>query len=449
MAALSPNAAPRMSTRGRVFTWLLGILSISVLLYMMSAIVHQIVVPPPAQRLVIVQDIPLPGALAPANNQDLTPGTETVFDGFDFQVYDAATHRVFINHTGPAPDDLILDHVPFDPKSDGHVVVFDVQQDKIVARVPVPQGSGMIEATDLRKIFVADSENNIIFDINADTMKIQGQIQLQDNEGPDGMGYDPVDHRIFVSDPGSPADITKTLNADPKNQNMVVIDAIHDKLIGMINIGLMPLLSSEKAPVTHGNIPTWGYDIGHNDYDLGHEYFPSQVLPNADDPNAYILPSPHTAEFISINALTMKVDQRLALPASCSTPHGMTIDRDQHIAFVACTDFDPQSNLFEHLIRIDLKTMNVLPDDITTTHLAGGPDLVRIDHSAGLVFVAGSEGITIFDEKANEFHRLGVSIVGHQTHTISIDEQTQEMFFPILSGGLPVLRVTRYNPNGR
>ncbi|HEY0754715.1 MAG TPA: hypothetical protein VGD98_12185, partial [Ktedonobacteraceae bacterium] len=210
MAALSPNAAPRMSTRGRVFTWLLGILSISVLLYMMSAIVHQIVVPPPAQRLVIVQDIPLPGALAPANNQDLTPGTETVFDGFDFQVYDAATHRVFINHTGPAPDDLILDHVPFDPKSDGHVVVFDVQQDKIVARVPVPQGSGMIEATDLRKIFVADSENNIIFDINADTMKIQGQIQLQDNEGPDGMGYDPVDHRIFVSDPGSPADITKT-----------------------------------------------------------------------------------------------------------------------------------------------------------------------------------------------------------------------------------------------
>ena len=108
---------------GRVFTWLLGIVSISILLYMMVAIVHQITVPPTPQRLTIVQDIPLPGALAPANNQDLTPGTETIFDGFDFQVYDAPTHRLFINHTGPAPDDLILNHVPFDPKADGHIVV--------------------------------------------------------------------------------------------------------------------------------------------------------------------------------------------------------------------------------------------------------------------------------------------------------------------------------------
>src|ERR1700688_4886494 len=100
MAALSPATSPRPRSRGRVFTWLLGIVSVSILVYMLSAIVHQIVVPPPAQRLIIVQDIPLPGALAPANNQDLTPGTETIFDGFDFQVYDAATHRLFINHTG-------------------------------------------------------------------------------------------------------------------------------------------------------------------------------------------------------------------------------------------------------------------------------------------------------------------------------------------------------------
>ena len=83
---------------------------------------------------------------------------------------------------------------------------------------------------------------------------------------------------------------------------------------------------------------TWGY------------YVTSQVLPNADDPNAYILPPPHTAEFIAINAVTMKVDNRIILPAYCSTPHGMTIDRDQHVAYVACTDFDPQAGLFEDLL---------------------------------------------------------------------------------------------------
>ena len=247
----------------------------------------------------------------------------------------------------------------------------------------------------------------------------------------------------------SPIDITKSGNVDRKNENVAVIDALHDKLLGMLSFGFLPLFGGEQAPVTQpGNIPTYGHDVGHNDYDLGHEYFTSQILPNADDPNAYILPPPHTGEFIAINAVTMKVDQRIVLPTYCGTPHGMTIDRIQHIAFLACTDFDPQSGLFQNLVRIDLRTMRVIPADPNTMRLASGPDLVRLDDSAGLLFVAGSDGITIFDEKAGEFHRLGIAVIGHETHTIAIDEQTQEMFFPILSGGLPVLRIARYNPNG-
>lgn len=447
MAAQPPLSAPKASLGGRIFTWLLGIVSVSILIYMMSAITHQFVVPPPAQRLVILQDIALPGALAPANNQDLTPGTETIFDGFDFQVYDAPTHHLFINHTGPAPDDLDLNHIPFDPKADGHVVVFDTQEAKVIARIPVPQGSGMAEAPDLHKLFIADAEDNIIFDINLNTLKIQGQIQLDDDESPDAIGYDPVDHRIFVSDPGTPIDITKSANADPKNQNMAIIDAVHDKLLSMLNLGSLPLLSGEEAPAKN-NIPTWGYDLGHNDYDLGHQYVTTQVLPNSDDPNAYILPPPHTGELVAINAKTMKIDQRLLLPVYCSTPHGLTIDRDQHVAFIACTDFDPQTGLFQNLLRIDLTTMKPIPADPNTMRLAPGPDLVRIDHSAGLLFVACAQGITIFDEKAGEFHRLSTAVIGHETHTIGIDEQTQEMFFPILSGGVPVLRITRYNPSG-
>lgn len=308
----------------------------------------------------------------------------------------------------------------------------------------------MIEATDLRKMFVADAEDNIIFDINVDTMKIQGQIQLPDNEGPDAIGYDPVDHRLFVSDPGAPLDPLKSANTERKNQNVAIIDALYDKLLSVLSIGFLPLFGGEQAPVTQpGNLPTWGHDVGHNDYDLGHDYLTSQILPNADDPNAYILPPPHTAEFIAVNAVTMKVDKRIVLPSSCGTPHGMTIDRAQHVAYVACTDFDPQSNLFEHLIRIDLATMQVLPDDPNTTRLAGGSDLVRIDHAANLLFVAGSEGITIFDEKTGEFQRLGIAFIGKETHSIAIDEQTQEMFFPILSGGLPILRIARYNPHGQ
>jgi hypothetical protein len=344
---------------------------------------------------------------------------------------------------------MTLNRIPFDPKFDGNVVVFDTQQEKVIGRIAAPQVAGIIDATDLHKIFAADSEDNIIYDINVNTMQIEGEIQLPDLDSPDAIGYDPVDHRIFVSDTGSPVDPLKSGNVDRKNENVAVIDAVHDKLLGLVNFGSLPLFGGEKAPVTQpGNIPTYGHDVGHNDYDLGHDYVTSQVLPNADDPNAYILPPPHTAEFIAIDAVTMKVDNRIVLPAYCSTPHGMTIDRDQHVAYVACTDFDPQAGFFENLLRVDLRTMSVIPTDPETVRLANGPDLVRIDHAQHLLFVAGSGGITIFDEKAGEFHRLGVAFIGKETHTIAINEQANEMYFPIFAGGIPVLRITRYNPNG-
>jgi hypothetical protein len=447
----TPTSPQKPDYGRRILFWVSAIVSFGLVGYLVVVIAHQMLVPPPAQRLVIVQDIPLPNGLANNAQQasSLAPGTELQFDGFDFQAYDAATHRLFIAHTGPNPDDMTLNRIPFDPKFDGNIVVFDTLHEKVIARIPAPQVAGVIDATDLHKIFAADAEDNIIYDINVNTMQIEGQIQLPDNDGPDAIGYDPVDHRVFVSDPGSPVDPIKSGNVDRKNQNVAVIDAVHDKLLGLVSLGFLPLFGGEKAPVTQpGNIPTYGHDVGHNDYDLGHDYVTSQVLPNADDPNAFVLPPLHTAEFIAINAVTMKVDNRLVLPAYCSTPHGMAIDRDQHIAYVACTDFDPQANLFENLLRVDLRTMSVIPTDPNTVRLANGPDLVRIDHSQHLLFVAGSGGVTIFDEKTGEFHRLGIAFVGKETHTIAINEQANEMYFPIFAGGIPVLRITRYNPNG-
>lgn len=443
---------PQKSSPGRrILFWVSAIVSFGILGYMIVVVAHQLLVPPPAQRLIIVQDIPLPSGLANNAQQanSLTPGIELQFDGFDFQAYDAATHRLFIAHTGPNPDDMTLNRIPFDPKFDGNIVVFDTLHEKVIGRIAAPQVAGIVDATDLHKIFAADAEDNIIYDINVNTMQIEGQIQLPDNDGPDAIAYDPVDRRVFVSDTGSPVDPLKSGNVDRKNQNIAVIDAVHDKLLGLVSFGSLPLIGGEKAPVTQpGNIPTYGHDVGHNDYDLGHDYVTSQVLPNADDPNTYILPPPHTAEFVSINAVTMKVDNRIVLPSYCSTPHGMAIDREQHIAFVACTDFDPQAGLFENLLRVNLRTMSVIPTDPNTVRLANGPDLVRIDHSQHLLFVASSGGITIFDEKAGEFHRLGIAFVGKETHTIAINEQTQEVYFPIFAGGIPVLRITRYNPNG-
>jgi DNA-binding beta-propeller fold protein YncE len=453
---------------GRVFILLLGIASFGILAYLLVEVAYQFVVPPPAHRLLFVQDIPLPSGLGPTSRgqkNPLAPGVALDFDGFDFQAYDPPTHRLFVAHTGPNPDLMTLAHTKFDPQYDGHIIVFDTKQDKIIARVNIPQVAGIVIAPDLRKAYAADAQDNIVYAIDVNTLRTT-PIQLDDNESPDAMSYDIVDHRIFVSDPGTNAD-PKNLNVDLKNQNVTVIDALTDKIFKKINLGGLPLLPGEnvksfanapKVKVTQigniQNIPIYGHDVGHNKYDAGLQrvFVTSQVLGDAniistsDNPNP--LPPPGTGELIAIDPVNATIVQRIVLPASCSTPHGMDIDTDQQVAFIACNDFDSASNLFQNLLRVDLRTMTVIPTVPVDARLAGGPDIVLIDHSQHVLFVACKGGISVFDEKAGEFKKLGDYVLGKGTHTIAIDEQTQEIFLPQVAGGIPILRIGKYNPNG-
>ncbi len=462
MAELATTSSRSRGFRmGRIFTWLLGIASFGILAYLLAQVAYQIFVPPPAHRILFVQDIPLPSGLANNAQQanSLAPGVQQDFDAFDFQAYDPPTHRLFIAHTGPNPDFMTLAHTKFDPKYDGHIIVFDTHQDKIIGRLDIPQVAGVVDALDLRKVYAADAEGSIVYSIDVNTLQAT-PIQLDDNESPDAISYDPVDHRLFVSDPGTPVDPAKTLNADRANENVTVIDALTDKVITKINLGLLPLLPGEnvksienapKVPITQpGNIPLYGHDVGHNKYDaeLHRVFVTSQVLPNGDDPNPLLLPPPGTGELIAINPINATIVQRIVLPVTCSTPHGMDIDTDQQVAFIACTDFDSARNLFQNLLMVDLRTMTVIPTVPTKARLAGGPDIVLIDHSQHVLFVACKGGISVFDEKAGEFHKLGDYILGKGTHTIAIDEATQEIYLPQFAGGRPILRIGRYNPNG-
>jgi hypothetical protein len=454
MAELAlPSSRSQGLGAGRIFTWLTGIASFALLAYLLTNVAYQMIVPPPAHRLVFVQDIPLPsglGAGSPGQKDPLAPGVEQQFDKFDFQAFDPQTHRLFIAHTGANPDLLTLAHIKFDIKTDGHIVVFDTWQDRLIARIPIPQVAGMVDAPDLHKVYAADAEENIIYSIDVHTLK-PTPIQLDDLESPDAVGYDPVEHKIFVSDVGAPADPKKTLNPDRNNQNVVVIDALSDTVITKINIGNLPKLPGEQAPTTQpNNVPTFGYDVGHNKYDeVQHRVFvTTQILHDADDPNPFALPPPGTGELVSIDALTDKIVDRLQLPVTCSTPHGLALDTQQEIAFIACTDFDTDRNLVQNLVRVDLKSMRVIPADPTKMRLEAGPDIILIDHRLHVLFVACKAGISVFAEQAGAFHKLGDYVLGKGTHTIAMDEETQYIYLPLNVGGRPTLRIAKYNPNG-
>src|SRR5438067_6153194 len=104
----SPLGTPAAGGRS-VFTWLSGIVCFGLLLSVLGLIAHQMIIPPPAPRLILMRNLPLPEGLKAKGAPDsLDAATSQFFDGFDFQSIDSNTHLLFIAHTGPVPDDETL-----------------------------------------------------------------------------------------------------------------------------------------------------------------------------------------------------------------------------------------------------------------------------------------------------------------------------------------------------
>jgi hypothetical protein len=380
---------------------------------------------------VLVRDIPLPGALPDAFRTvqtPLAPGLALLFDHFDFQALDKQNHLLFIAHTGPSPDREAQVNPKFDPvkdaKTDGNLLIFDTIQQKVVALLPIPQVAGIVLAPDLHKVYAGDANDNIIYSINELTF-VATPIQLQNNDSPDAMEYDQADHLIFVSNPGTPPNPDQTQVIDRKNQNETIINALTDKVVGRIPLGV------------DGQ---WGDDIGHVHYDSGlHSGFVVvQQLPNPDDPNPNLLPPPGTARLVQFNPLTRRVITRLKLPDTCFIPHGMAIDVKQHIAYIACVDADPSS-----IVRVDLRKMQVFPEPLWPVQLK--PDIVVIDRTLQLLYVGTSAGLTLFKIDGRNLIRLGNFLMGINAHTVMVNDETHQVYIPLPRvGGRPVLRILQY-----
>ncbi|TMD67603.1 MAG: YncE family protein [Chloroflexi bacterium] len=423
------SSPPKRFGVGRIVWWFFALGSFALLLFLLASEVMRFSTPAQLHRLQIVQDIPLPDALPDphrTSQNPFAPGQAQRFDHFDFQSFDPHTHLLFIVHTGPNPDKeaAILHNPKFDEGTDGNIVVFNTQLRKVVGLIDVPQSAGILVAPDLGKVFIGDVSNGIIYIANEQSpFHIIAKVQLDPLDGPDALEYDPVDHRIFVGDPGSPAD-PDNANVALKNQNVAVIDAITNKLITKIPFGLHP---------------PFGDDVGHIQFDpVTHRIF-VVTLPLIDQNSNSVQTPP---SFLAVvDPVTLKIVSKIRLPDACLAPHGIVIDAQQREAFVACVD----SNT---LARVDLQTMQAFPG--TLLSVAYNPDIVRLDRSLHLIFVGCAGGISIFDESGRSLKKLGDYFLGGGSHhTLAIDEATQLIYLPQPSiGERPVLRVIKYVANG-
>jgi len=423
------SSPPKRSGVGRIFWWFFALGSFALLLFLLASEVMRFSTPAQLHRLQIVQDIPLPDALPDPNRTSQNPfasGQAQRFDHFDFQSLDPNTHLLFIVHTGPNPDKeaAILHNPNFDEGTDGNIVVFNTQLNKVVGLINVPQAAGVMIAPDLHKLFIGDAAESIIYIVSEQSpFNTIAKIQLDPNDGPDALEYDQIDHRIFVGDPGV-AISPDNANIALKNQNVAVIDAITNKLITRIPFGLHP---------------PFGDDIGHVQFDpVTHRIF-VVTLPLIDQN----LNTPQTPPsfLAAIDPVALKVVSKVKLPDECLTPHGLVIDAQLREAFVACVDS-------LNLARVDLQTMQAFSGPLLS--VAYNPDIVRLDHPLHLLFVGCAGGISIFDESGRGLKKLGDYFLGGGSHhTIAIDEATQLIYLPQPSvGDRPILRVIKYVANG-
>src|SRR5947207_639437 len=327
------SSPPRRTGVGRIAWWLFALGSFALLLFLLGSEVVRFSTPAQLHRLQIVQDIPLPDALPDphrTSQNPFAPGQAQRFDHFDFQSLDPNTHLLFIVHTGPNPDKeaAILHNPNFDEGTDGNIVVFNTQSNKVVGLINVPQAAGVMIAPDLHKVFIGDAGDGIIYIVSEQSpFNTIAKIQLDPSDGPDAIEYDQVDHRIFVGDPGA-AISPDNANIALKNQNVAVIDAITNKLIIKIPFGLHP---------------PFGDDVGHLQFDsVTHSIF-VVTLPLIDQ-NSGALQTPPSFLAV-IDPVSLKVVSKVKLPDKCLALHGLVIDAQQREAFFACVDSNTLSRV--------------------------------------------------------------------------------------------------------
>ncbi len=455
-----PSSAPRPGRlkAGTVIATLVGIVSAGIVLLILSQFLFQVFHPQRISPFVFVKDVLLPSSLPtrfianardlPKQETPLTPGVSIPFDGFDFQALDPVTKLLFFAHGGPGPDVYAQFNHAFDADKDsqfdGYVGVLDTTRNVLVGRVNVPQVAGIVAAPDLGLVFAADGNDGIVYSINEHTLKATA-ISLATNDGPDAIEYDPTDHKVFVSDPGMPPASNPNGNVPLDNQAVLAINILHNNAVSRINLGHQPKLPAEDAALSK-----FGYDVGHNHYDpiLHRIFVTSQQLTDQSVLNPDTPPG-GTGELEEINPVTQQIVARLQLPRTCGIPHGMNIDQQEQIAFIVCSAVDPAQSpqLFENLTRVNLRTLTNISGPLLP--LAPGPDIVIMDSPLHLLFVGCSGGISVFDEGNNQIRKLGNYIVGKGTHTIYVDQATQDVYSPQADvGGRPMMVIFHFDAAG-
>ena len=282
---------------------------------------------------------------------------------FDYASMDAARGAIWVAHMG-----------------DGSVEAFDVKSNRVsltVAISPAASVRGVLAARGHVYAAAQGLGSVVVFD-GRDGKRLAA-VPAGDV---DGLAYDPMTQRIFVSDEGGGKD--------------TVIDARTNALLGAVELG---------------------GEAGNTVYDpVSHHLF---VGVQTRD------------ELAEIDPARLKVVRRYPLPG-CSSSHSVLVDAEERAAYVGC-----QHNV--RLVRLDLRTGKV-----EGSGGAGiGVDVLALDPRLHRLYAASESGVvSVYDVAGGRFRRVAQAFVHLNAHVVAVDAATHRVYFPLQNvGGRPVMRV--------
>jgi DNA-binding beta-propeller fold protein YncE len=283
----------------------------------------------------------------------------------------------------------------------GQLLVFDIEKNKLLAQLDgFPKITGVLVVPELHKVYASVPGSGVLSSISvglgmAGLSRGDGEVAIRDTHTlkeltrvpagvfPDGIAYDPNDHRIFVSDELGSA--------------VTVIDAATDKPAGRIDTG--------------GEVGNVRYDPASGDI---------------------FVPVQSNNQLARIDPGKTAVAARYVL-SGCEHPHGFIVAPKGGIGYVACDEND-------QLVTVDLTTGHV----INKQPVAHDPDVLAIDPGLNRLYVASESGslstynIGVPGKPAS----LGDVFIGAGAHTVAVDPVSHRLYFALADlNGRAVLRV--------
>ena len=261
------------------------------------------------------------------------------------------------------------------------MTVFDVNKQTVVGDVKdLKRVHGVLAVPELHRVYASATGSNELAVIDDNTLQVIARVPAGDY--PDGVAYASKSNKIYVSDLHGKTD--------------TVIDAKTNQVVTTIGLG------GGAGNTQYDSVSEHIFVTVHGQNEL------AEIDPNKD-----------------------QVIGRYLLPG-CNGSHGLNIDSEHALAFVAC-----EENAKLAVFDLDAKKM-------TAIHSVGAePDVLAFDKAFGRLYVSAESGvISIFDEHGKNLEKIGEGFFAANAHSVAVDQRTHRVYFPLQNvGGKPVLRI--------